>query len=63
MTCREISDDLFTNPSTRKNSGLGIAEAPFQVWNDSVISALSSEIVWVGEVDLFVGSALRNILA
>jgi len=53
----DISDDLLARPTTIKDPGLGIAEAPFEVWNGSSICALSAEIVGVLEIYLVIRSA------
>jgi hypothetical protein len=57
----DISDDLLARPTAIKDPGLGIAKAPFKVWNGSSICTLSAEIVGVLEVDLVVGSALVRV--
>lgn len=46
-TGREIRHDLFTRPSTIEDLGLGIAEAPFQIWYCSCICGLLAETIGV----------------
>jgi hypothetical protein len=54
---RKICNDLLTNPTSVKNSDLGIRETPFQIWNSSSISRLLCQIIWILKVKLMVGTA------
>jgi hypothetical protein len=53
---REISDNLLASPTAVKDPGLGVTEAPFQIWNDSAVGRLLSEIVGVGQVNLMIST-------
>ena len=52
----EVSDNLLASPTAVKDPGLGITEAPFQVWYDSAVGRLLSEIVRVGQVNLVIST-------
>jgi len=54
--CRNISDNLLTNPTARKEPGLGLTEAPFEVGHRASICTLSTEVVRVLQINLDVCS-------
>lgn len=56
----EIGDDLLTDPAASKDSRFRVGEAPFQVRHGAIVSRLGTEVVWVGPIDLVVGSALGD---
>lgn len=47
MAGRKIRSDLFSDPTTREDIGLGIRESPFQVRNVAIVSVLLAQVVWV----------------
>ena len=53
---REVSDNLLASPTAVKDPGLRVTEAPFQVWHDSAVGRLLSEIVGVGQVNLMIST-------
>lgn len=57
MTCWEVIIDLLSDPTTRENLGLGVAEAPLQVGYGTRVGALLPKVCWVGPVNITVGAA------
>jgi hypothetical protein len=53
----QISDDLLADPASVEDLVLGLAEAPFHVWNAASVSGLAAEIVRVLDIDLVVCSS------
>jgi len=47
MTCRQIGNSLFPSPSTIEDSSFGVAKAPLKVWDNTIVGALSTQIVWI----------------
>lgn len=54
MRARQVSHDLCSSPTTIEYLRLGVRETPFQIYNGAAVCALTSEVVWVLQVDLFV---------
>jgi hypothetical protein len=60
MTGGKITDNLLSNPSTRKDPGFGIPKAPFQVRYVAGVGTLFTQIRRVSDVYLTVRSACRH---
>lgn len=60
MAGREILDDLFSDPTALEKPGLRVGEAPFQVWDNTVIGGLLAEIVRVLQVQCPIRSTCRH---
>lgn len=58
---RQIRDDLLSCPATLEDSRPGVAETPLQIWNDSIVSGLSSKIVWILDVQLMIGPSWHKV--
>lgn len=54
MTGREIGGDLFTDPTTREDVGLGVRESPFQVGDITLVPVLLTQVIRVLQVNGFV---------
>lgn len=54
MTRRQIRSDLLSGPTTIENPGFRITEAPFQIWDNTTVSRLSSEIIRVLNIELMI---------
>jgi hypothetical protein len=57
VTLRKILNHLLAEPSPVEKPCLGVREAPLEIWHNTVVCGLLSQVVGVGEVDLFVGAA------
>lgn len=57
MARGKILDDLLTDPTTLQKTSLGIREAPLEVGNNAIVRRLTTEVVWVLEIELLVGAA------
>ena len=62
MGTGQVCYDLSSGPSTIKDLGLGVAEAPLEVDHRAGICALACEVIWVLEVDLLVRAAWRKLV-
>jgi len=56
MACRQVGDDLLSNPTSVQKACPGIREAPLEVGDDATVGALGAEIVWVLQVQSLVCS-------
>lgn len=57
VTCRKIGYNLFPSPTSIEDLRLGITEAPFEVGNKPTVSALSSKVIGILEVELMIRSS------
>lgn len=57
VTCRQVRDDLLTDPASSKNSRLRVREAPLEIRDYAIVGALSTKVVRVLQVDLLVRAA------
>lgn len=56
MALWQILDHLLSNPTARKDLGLGIGEAPLQIGYGARVGALLSEVGRVGQINLVICS-------
>jgi hypothetical protein len=56
MTLWQVLDDLLTNPTTIQQTRLGVREAPFEVWHDTIVGGLTTQIIWIRDINLLVCS-------
>ena len=57
MARRKIRDHLLPNPASVQQTGLGVRERPFEVWDASSIGFLLAKVVGVLPVPLIVGAS------
>lgn len=57
VTCRQVRDDLFADPTSSKNSRLGVGEAPLEIRDYAIVGTLSTKVVRVLQIDLLVRAA------
>jgi hypothetical protein len=60
MTLRKIRDNLFSDPATGEDVGLGVGEGPFQIGHISVVCVLLAQVIRVLQVKGLVGATCRN---
>lgn len=63
MALRKILNDLFSRPATWEKSCLGIGKAPFDIGNESIVGARSTEMVRILKVEGFIGSAYEDTIS
>lgn len=57
MARGQVLNDLLTNPTSLQDPCLGVGKAPLEVRNNTIVSGLLTEVVWVLEIKLLVGSS------
>lgn len=62
MTCGQISDYLLPDPAAFENTRSGVGEAPFEIWNDTVVSGLLAQVTGILQVQLMICAALSPLL-
>ena len=54
MTLRQVLDDLLADPASIQEPRLGVGEAPLQVGDDTIVSGLLTEVVWILKIQRLV---------
>lgn len=55
MARGQVLNNLLTNPTSLQDPRLGVRKTPLEVRNNTIVSGLLTEVVWVLEIKLLVG--------